>query len=111
RPGEEGVAELALVAEAREPLPQLGRQLFVDVQPEPFGRLAEDRLVEPEEPAKLLERALVVLDPQLDDDIGQARVTGIVLDDEQRCGLLAAPVAAGRLRRGEAVPQAPGKGR
>ena len=47
----------------------------------------------------------MVVDAQVDDDVGEARVAAVPLDDEERGRLLAAPVAARGLRRGEAVEQ------
>ena len=51
---------------------------------------------------QLLDGALVILDAKVDDDVGQRRVATVALNDEEGRGLLAAPVASGRLRRGEA---------
>ena len=47
----------------------------------------------------------MVVDAQVDEDVRQARVAAVLLDDEERGGLLAAPVAARRLGRVEAVEQ------
>ena len=47
----------------------------------------------------------MVVDAQVDDDVGEARVAAVALDDEERRRLLAAAVAARRLRRVEAVEQ------
>ena len=61
------------------------------------------------EPAQLLDRALVVVDAEVDDEVGEPGVAAVALDDEQRGGLLAAPVAARSLRGGEALDQALGQ--
>ena len=44
----------------------------------------------------------MVVDAQVDDDVGEAGVAAVPLDDEQRGRLLAAPVAARRLRAASA---------
>ena len=54
------------------------------------------------EAPQLLDRALVVVDAEVDDDVGEPRVAAVPLDDEERRGLLAAPVAARSLGGGEA---------
>ncbi len=48
----------------------------------------------------------MVVDAKVDDRVGEPPVAGILLDDEERRRLLAAPIATGRLRRGEALEQA-----
>ena len=48
----------------------------------------------------------MVVDAQIDEDVGQLRVAAIALDDEKRGRLLAATVTARRLCRGETVDQA-----
>ena len=53
---------------------------------------------------QLVDGPLVVVDAQVDQRVG-VEVAASPLDDEQRRGLLAAPVAAGRLRGGEAREQ------
>src|SRR5581483_9084681 len=83
-PREEGLVELAFVAEAREPLTELACQLVVDLHPEPLRRLSEDLLMETVDAAELLQRALVVFDPQLDEDVGEPGVAAVLLHDEQR---------------------------
>ncbi len=45
----------------------------------------------------------VVVHAQVDDDVGQAGVAAVSLDDEQTRRLLAAAVPAGLLRGGEAI--------
>ena len=64
-------------------------------------RLAEDRLVEPVDPPQLLERPLVVVHAQVDDDVREVGVATVLLHDEKRGRLLAAAVAARCLRRVE----------
>ncbi len=61
------------------------------------------------DPPQLLERALVLVDAQVDEAVGEAGVAAVALDDEQGGRLLAAPVAAGSLRGVEAVEQALGE--
>ncbi len=61
------------------------------------------------QPAELRDRPRVVVDPQVDQRVREARVPTVLLDDEQRGGLLATPVAAGGLRGVEAVEQALGE--
>ena len=56
--------------------------------------------------AQLLERSLVVVDAEVDEEVGEACVTAVLLDDEQARRLLAAAVAAGGLGGVEAVQQA-----
>ena len=55
---------------------------------------------------QLLERPLVVVDAQVDEDVREARVAAVLLDHEQARGLLAAAVAARGLSGVEAVEQA-----
>src|SRR5215210_7725323 len=47
----------------------------------------------------------MVVDAQVDDDVGEARIAAVALDDEQARRLLSAPVAARFLGRGEAIEQ------
>ena len=61
------------------------------------------------EAAQLLDGTLVVVGAEVDEDVGQAGVAAVPLDDEQRRRLLATPVAARGLGRGEAVDQALGE--
>ena len=65
--------------------------------------------MELEQPAELLERALVVVHPEVDEDVREPRVSLLRADDEDRRRLLAATVAARRLRCVEAVEQALGE--
>src|SRR5215203_3380417 len=57
------------------------------------------------EPVQLDDRIRMVIDPQVDERVRQAAVAAITLHDEQGSGLLAASVAAGRLRRREGLDQ------
>ena len=57
------------------------------------------------EARELGDRLRVVVDAQVDEDVAEAGVAAVALDDEQRGRLLAAAVAAGGLRRGEALEQ------
>ena len=104
------------VAERGEPLVDLGAERVVDREPVGARRLPEQGVVEAVEAPQLLDRALVVVDAEVDEGVGQPGVAAVALDDEQRGRLLAAAVAAGCLRRGEAVEQplgerSPGGGR
>ncbi len=58
------------------------------------------------QPRELRDGLLVVVDAQVDERVAQSRVAAVLLDDEQRCRLLAAAVAAGRLGGREALEQA-----
>src|SRR5438105_9395577 len=104
-PAGERALELSVVAEAPEPLAELRGELVVDLDPLLGWRLAEDRLVEAVQPLELRDRPLVVIDPQVDGDVGHAPVPAAAVDDEQGRRLLAAAVAARRLRGGEAREQ------
>jgi hypothetical protein len=97
----EGLAELSLVPDPREPLAQLRGERVVDVEPPVPRRLAEDLLVQRVEAVKLRDGPLVVVDAEVDEDVGQARVAAVLLDDEERRGLLAAAVASRLLGGGE----------
>src|SRR6266566_5203969 len=90
----EGILELAVVAELRQSVAEFVRERVVDRQPLVPRRLAEERLVQPVEASKLFERQLVILDPELNDRVRKLRVAAVLLDDQQRSRLLAAPVAA-----------------
>ena len=57
------------------------------------------------QPCELRDRLRVVVDPQVDEDVAHRGVAAVALHDEQRGGLLAAAVAARRLRGGEALEQ------
>ncbi len=61
--------------------------------------------MQPVDAPQLLERTLVIVDAQVDDDVGELRVAAVLLDDEQRRRLLASLVAARGLGRVEAVEQ------
>ena len=67
--------------------------------------MAEELLVDRVQAPKLFDRPLVVVDAQVDEDVGELRVAAVALDDEQAGRLLAAPVASGELRRGEAAEE------
>ena len=84
-------------------------QLVVDAQPLLARRLAEQLLVQAVEAAQLVDRRLVIVDAEVDEDVGEAGVAAVALDDDQRRGLLAALVAARRLRRRERLDQALGE--
>jgi hypothetical protein len=62
------------------------------------------------EPAQLGDGPLVIVHAEIDQDVREARVAAVLLDHEQRGGLLAAPVAACVLRGGEALEQPLGEG-
>ena len=66
------------------PIEELRRQLVVDVEPHPPRRRPEDLVVERVDAAQLLDRALVVLDAELDDHVRHIRVAAVALDDEER---------------------------
>ena len=57
------------------------------------------------DPRELGDRALVVVDAEVDEDVRERGVPAVALHDEQRRGLLAATVAARRLGRGERLEQ------
>ena len=52
---------------------------------------------------QLLDRPFVVVDAQVDHDVREPGIAAVELDHEHACRLLAAAVAAGLLRRGEAI--------
>src|SRR6185503_13156778 len=58
---------------------------------------------------ELADRRRMVVDAQVDDDVGQAAVAAVRLDDEQPGRLLPAPVAPRSLRRREEREQALGE--
>src|SRR5437016_3945079 len=82
--------ELALVAELGQTVSKLGRQILVDVEPQATWCLSEDLVVQRVDAAELLDRPLVVLDAELDDDVGHPRIAAVTLDDQERRRLLAA---------------------
>ena len=51
----------------------------------------------------------MVVHAEIDDDVGQVRVTRVLFHDEEGCGLLASPISARRLRRGETLDQTLGQ--
>ena len=61
--------------------------------------------MQPVDALELLDRPLVVVDPEVDEDVRQPGVPAVFLDDQQRGRLLAAPVAARSLRRRETLDQ------
>jgi hypothetical protein len=63
------------------------------------------------EARKLLDRMLVVVHAQVDQDVGQRRIAALSLHDQDRCRLLAPAVAARRLGRGEGREQPVGQQR
>ena len=102
-------------AEPREPVPELGLERAVDLEPLRVGCLPEEGCMDPQEPRELLDRRLVVVDPEIDERVGEPRVAALVSDDEQRRRLLAPPVASCRLSGceagdeplGERLPRSP----
>ena len=103
-PSRRGPCQLALVTERREPVVQLSASVSSTVTSPP-AVYAEDLVVQAVEALKLGDRALVVVDPKIDDDVREAGVAGVLLHDEQRCGLLAAAVPSCGLCRGQALDQ------
>ena len=97
------------VPDPGEPLLDLGAERVVDREPVRARRLPEERVMEAIEAAELLDGTLVVVGAEVDEDVGQAGVAAVPLDDEQRRRLLAAAVASRSLGRGEAVDQALGE--
>ena len=83
---------------------ELGGERAVEQDPVGVGRPPK-RLVDRVEPAELVDRRGMVVGAQVDDDVREAGVAAVRLDDEERGGLLPAPVAAGRLPGGEAAEQ------
>ena len=80
----ERLLEVAVVAEPREPLRAArAASVVVDVDPVLLRRGAEELLVQREQAAQLRDRPLVVVDAQVDDGVGELRVAGVLLDDEQ----------------------------
>src|SRR5207237_311811 len=80
-------------------------------QPVLARRHAEELMVELVEPPELLDRALVIVDAEVDGDVGELPVPAVSPRDEERRRLLAAAVAAGGLRRREALEQPGGEAR
>ena len=93
------------LAEGCEVLVDLAPERVVDLDPIVLRRLPEEQPVEPEEALQLLHRPLVVVDPEIDDGVGERGVPGVPLDHEQCGGLLAAAVTAGGLCSGETVEE------
>src|SRR5919201_1054743 len=103
------VREVAVVAERRKAHCQLAAQLLVDRDPLLARRLAEERVVQPVEAAELLDRSLMVVDAEIDEDVRQPCVPALRLHDEQRRRLLSPAVPACRLRSGETVDETIGE--
>src|SRR5581483_10320359 len=95
----------ALVAEPLQPLVHFRLQCGVERQPPVAGCLAEEPEVERVQTAQLLDRMRVVVDAQVEDEVGELRVAAVALDDHERRRLLAAPVSARGLRGVEAVEE------
>ena len=55
--------------------------------------------------SQLLDRQRVVVDSQIEHEVGELRVPAVSFDDQERRRLLSAPVAARELRGGEALDQ------
>src|SRR5919109_3401726 len=104
-PVEEGLTELAVVAEPRETLTELAAQDLVDLQPLLARRHAEDLLVQRVQPFQRGDRLGMIVDAQIDECVRQASVTGVLLDHEQRRRLLTAAVAARSLRGSQTADQ------
>ena len=86
------------------------RELFVDLDPARPRRRAEQQDVHVVEPRELGYRLWMVVGAKVDEDVGQARVAAVPLDDEDRRGLLSPAVASCRLGRGEALEEPLGEG-
>src|SRR5581483_7947823 len=97
--------KVALVAEGRQPLADLAREPGLDLEPLLARRRAEQQQMLLVQPFELRDRGRVVVDAQVDDDVGEAGIAAVARDDEQRRRLLAAAVAACCLRRAEATEQ------
>src|SRR5581483_67363 len=96
-----------VVAERGEPLVHLAAQRLVERQPVLPRRDPEEAVVQRVEATELVDRALVVVDAQVADEIGEPCVAAVLLDDEERRRLLPAAIAACDLRGREAVDQPP----
>ena len=62
--------------------------------------------MEAEEAPQLVDRRFVIVDAEVDEDVREAGIATVALDDQERRRLLAAAVSAGGLRRGQAFQQA-----
>jgi hypothetical protein len=102
----EGSAQLSVVTELAEAVAQLRGQRFVDGEPVLGRRDPEELAVQSVPPPQFDDRELVIVDAQIDENVRKVRVAGVLLHDQKRGRLLAAPVAAGGLRSGEALDQA-----
>src|SRR5436309_872669 len=65
------VGEVAVVAEPLEPRAQLPCELVGDGDPGRVGCLAEEQLVDVEDPAELGDRLRVVVDAEVDERVGE----------------------------------------
>ncbi len=100
RPGGKGV-----VAELREPFVDFCAQVAVEWQPFLARRPAEEAVMQRVDATQLVDRLWVIVDPEIEDDVRELRVPTVSFDDEERCRLLAAAVAAGELRGRETLEQ------
>src|SRR5689334_3364648 len=97
------------MADAAQALVELGAKRVVDREPlVPWGR-AEQRVVHAVDAPELDERLRVVVDPEVDEDVGEAGVPTVALDDEERRRLAPPAVTARGLGGVEAVEQALGE--
>ena len=93
------------MAQGCKSLVDLGSQHVVDGEPVLIWRLPEQRLVEAVKTSKLLDRPIMVVDPKVDERVGEPCVAAVPLDDEQRSRLLATAVSASFLGGREAVEE------
>ena len=93
------------MADAPEEVVQLGAEGVVDSEPLVARGGAEQRVVQSVDAPQLDERLGVVVDPEVDEDVREARVPSVALDDEEGRGLAPSAVAARRLRRVEGIDQ------
>ena len=100
--------EVAVPGAGRERL-ELGLEVGGDRHLLLLGRGGQVEVVEREQPGQLGDRLGVVVDAQVDGDVVEPAVPGLVLDHEQRRGLPAAGVAAGRVAGGERLEQPVGE--
>src|SRR4029079_12503391 len=95
----------SFVAENCEAIGHLPTKPGVERDPAGARRLSEELLVEAEQATELLERPLVIVDAEIDDNVREPRVSLLRPDDEERCGLLPPTVAACGLRGVEAFEE------
>src|SRR2546423_11773077 len=98
-----------VVAELHHPRADLVTESSFQRQPVLARRHAEQPIVELVEPSELFDGPLVVVDTEVDGDIGELSIAAVSPGDEERRRLLAAAVAAGGLRRPEAFEQPGGE--